>query len=764
LALPVDAAKLPQMKLCRILKWFVVLALCLAPLAGARAQSTAPAASTSAAAPAAAAPSVAQLQQLVATLKDDKARAQLIDQLQALIAAQNGMEQTAPASPLTWLSNFPSEIDAIGSEVLAAVPVFLQLPHAARWFEQQIGEPSLRDHWIGIFEKLGTILGAGLAAAIIVRLLSRGAAQRLTRNSHERWLMRIMLLGCGAVAEALPAFAFAAAILFATPLTEPNTGTHGVASVTAVTAVWVCGLLAMARVLLLAPAAQALYSISEETCNYLYIWIRRFAYAAAIGYAASTGAWWLNAPSAIVGLLIRLSVLVLAILAVIFVLQNRGAVAGWLRGSADSGRGGWRTARGRLAETWHLLAIVYIVGTFGVFMLNSEGGLSLLLRATALSLVVVTTAAMLVRFMEQALRRGFAVNQDLRTRFPTLEARANRYMPILQGIASFVIYALAVLALMQAWGLSAFAWLQATADSRIAGSALGIAIAIAAAIIAWEGFVSLLERYVQRLENDSRRRARARTLFPLLRLIMMIVLAVIVGFVVLGEIGINLGALIAGAGIFGLIAGLGLQPLLQDFLTSISVLVDDTFAVGDVIDVGNNHSGVVEAMSIRAVKLRAFDGSLQTVPFSEVKVIQNLTKDYSYYVANIGIAYREDTDKVTKVLVEVADQMRQEPAFGAVMLAPLEVIGVDRFEDSAVIIIVRLKTLPIHQWRIGREFNRRFKKAFDENGIEIPFPQRVIYFGDDSGDEVTKTAVTGDAAAARAALERPKRATIEPAD
>src|SRR5262249_47782356 len=151
---------------------------------------------------------------------------------------------------------------------------------------------------------------------------------------------------------------------------------------------------------------------------------------------------------------------------------------------------------------------------------------------------------------------------------------------------------------------------------------------------------------------------------------------------------------------------------------------------GDVIDVGNGHSGVVEAMSIRAVKLRGFDGSLQTVPFSEVKVIQNLTKDYSYYVANIGVSYREDTDSVTQVLVDVAEKMRQEPEFGPFMLEPLEVVGVDRFADSAVIIVVRIKTLPIHQWRIGREFNRRFKKAFDEKGIVLPFPQRTIYFGD----------------------------------
>jgi moderate conductance mechanosensitive channel len=711
----------------RLLWWIAFLAFLSAPFLSASAESAAAQAVPRT-------PTVAQLQQLVSTLKDDKARERLIGELQALIAAQNAQQQQG-GSPFAWVSQLPDQIDAIGGEILAAVPVLLQMPRAAHWVERQFGDPVLRDYWVAVFEKVITFFGAGIVAGLLVWLLSRGAALRLTRATRDHWAARLLLLALGAVVEALPAVAFAATVAFVTPLTDPNTGTRGVAVVIATAAVWAWGLVAMARVLLLAPAAQALYALGDETCNYLYIWIRRFAYTAAIGYAASTGAWWLGAPSAIVGLLIRVSILVLAILAVIFVLQNRNAVAGWLRGDEDRAKGGWRSARRRFAETWHILAIVYIVGSFGVFILNDKGGLSLLLRATALSLVVITTAAILVRFMDQALRRSFAVSPDLRARFPTLEARANRYVPILHAITSIAIYVLAALALLQAWGLSAFTWLRATAGGPLTSGMISIAVAIAVAVIAWEIFVAGLERYLQRLQSDSRRRARANTLFPLLRLSMAIVLGVIVGFVLLAQIGINLGALIAGAGIFGIIAGLGLQPLLLDFLTSIAVLVDDTFAVGDVIDVGNGHSGVVEAMSMRAVKLRAFDGSLRTVPFSEVKAIQNLTKDYSYYVVNIGIGYREDTDRATQVLVAVAEELRQEPEFGAFMLEPLEVVGVDRFAESAVIIVARIKTLPIHQWRIGREFNRRLKKAFDAHGINMPFPQRTIYFGDDPRDE-----------------------------
>ncbi|HXE29970.1 MAG TPA: hypothetical protein VN656_15735, partial [Stellaceae bacterium] len=283
----------------RLLCWIAFLALLSAPLLSASAESAAAQAAPGT-------PTVAQLQQLVSTLKDDKARERLIGELQALIAAQNAQQQQG-GSPFAWVSQLPDQIDAIGSEILAAVPVLLQMPRAAHWVERQFGDPALRDYWGAVFEKVITFLGAGIVAGLLVWLLSRGAALRLTRATRDHWAARLLLLTLGAVVEALPAVAFAATVAFVTPLTDPNTGTRGVAVVIATAAVWAWGLVAMARVLLLAPAAQTLYALGDETCNYLYIWIRRFAYTAAIGYAASTGAWWLGAPSAIVGLLIRVS-------------------------------------------------------------------------------------------------------------------------------------------------------------------------------------------------------------------------------------------------------------------------------------------------------------------------------------------------------------------------------------------------------------------------------------------------------------------------
>jgi moderate conductance mechanosensitive channel len=525
------------------------------------------------------------------------------------------------------------------------------------------------------------------------------------------------------------------------PLVHPRFGTARVAEVIIQACLTARLILAVAHVALVSPGAGALYSLGEETRNYLYIWARRFTNWAVYGLALAAGTWWLGVPGAIYALLLRGTMLVLGILAVIFVLQNRVAVAEMLRGKRGGAEGGapapghgWGLLRQRLADTWHVLAIIYIVGSFGSYVLRIEGGPVFVLRATLLSIVILVAAGLIVRFVRRFSQRGFAVGPDLKSRFPMLEARANRYLPVLTVAASTIVYFFAVLTLLQAWGVDAFAWFSTNFGRRIAGSLISTATVLVIALVLWESFVSAIERYLNRIGSDGRpvaRSARARTLLPLLRTIVLIVLITIVALIVLSEFGVNIAPLLAGAGVVGLAIGFGSQALIKDFITGVFILLEDTLAVGDVVDVSNGHSGVVEAISMRAIRLRDQAGTVHTVPFSEVTTVKNLTKDYSYYVLDVGVSYREDTDEVIALLKQVADELGRDPEFGAMMLEPMEVIGVDRFEDSAVIIKVRLKTLPIRQWSVGREFNRRMKKAFDRNGIELPFPHRTLYFGED---------------------------------
>jgi len=227
-------------------------------------------------------------------------------------------------------------------------------------------------------------------------------------------------------------------------------------------------------------------------------------------------------------------------------------------------------------------------------------------------------------------------------------------------------------------------------------------------------------------------RKRVQTLQGVIGTIAVVLIWFVVLLMALGQLGINIGPLLAGAGVFGLAIGFGAQNLVRDFVSGFFLILENQIRVGDVAMI-NGTGGLVERITFRTVTLRDLSAIVHTFPNGTIQTISNLTKDWSAYLMDIGVAYKEDTDRVVEVMRRVAEEMRAEPEYGSVMLEPLEVIGVDEFADSAVIIKARFKTQPLKQWFIGREYRRRLKKAFDAEGIEIPFPHRTIYTG-----EVTK--------------------------
>ncbi len=697
--------------------------------------------------------SVEELQRLVDTLQNDKDRDRLVQQLRALIEAQRVAAPPEEEAPPTFVGRLSQELDAISGEILATAAVIIDAPRLISWVQAQATDEAARTRWGEILIHLAVIFGLAVVAEFGTRTLLSRPRQSFAARSSERVAVRMVLTTLRTLLDLLPIAAFAAAAYIVLPLLQPRPGTARVAEVMIHASVLARALLVLARGVLMTPnAPTTLAGADAETRTYLYIWVRRFISWAVYGYAVAEGAWWLGVPGGIYTTLLKSVALVLAVLAIISVLQNRQTVGGWIRGApvTPDGAGGWRVLRHRLADTWHVLAIVYIIGIYAVYALQVPGGFGFMLRATVLSIVLVVGARLLVRLVLRLADRGFAIKPELKSRFPTLERRANRYIPVLSAVASVVIYLFALLALLQAWGVDTFSWFDSSFGRRVTGAAVAIGAVLLVALVVWEMFSSAIERYLAAVDDDGKpmvRSPRARTLLPLLRTSMMIVLAVMVVLIVLSEVGVDIGPLLAGAGIVGLAIGFGSQALVKDIITGLFILIEDTLAVGDVVDVGNGHSGVVESISVRCLKLRDMAGTVHTVPFSEVTAVKNLTRDFSYYVADVGVSYREDTDEVIEVLKEVAEELKADPAFGPFMMASLEVVGVDRFEDSAVIVKVRMMTLPIRQWTVGREFNRRLKKAFDAKGIEMPFPHRTIYFGVDRA---------GNAPPARVAMETPE--------
>jgi small conductance mechanosensitive channel len=237
-----------------------------------------------------------------------------------------------------------------------------------------------------------------------------------------------------------------------------------------------------------------------------------------------------------------------------------------------------------------------------------------------------------------------------------------------------------------------------------------------------------------RKSEDEESKKRAKTLSSVIRNLLNVAVLIIAVITVLGQLGVEIGPVLAAAGVVGLAIGFAGQSLVKDFINGFFILLWDQIRVGDVVEV-SGRGGLVENINLKMTVLRDLAGNVHFVPNSNIDVVTNMTKDYSRYVFDIGVAYREDTDEVIEVLKEIDEELRNDSDFKEDILEPLEIFGLNKFDDSAIIVRARIKTKPIKQWRIGREFNRRLKKKFDEKDIEIPFPHRTIYMGQDKEGE-----------------------------
>ena len=223
--------------------------------------------------------------------------------------------------------------------------------------------------------------------------------------------------------------------------------------------------------------------------------------------------------------------------------------------------------------------------------------------------------------------------------------------------------------------------------------------------------------------------ARIETLARVFRNTAAIVIVIVAGTLVLGELGISVAPILATAGVAGVAIGFGAQSLIKNFLGGFFILLDDQIRQGDVVNVAGL-GGLVEEVTLRYVRLRNFDGHVHFVPNGEITTVTNMTRGFAQAVIDAGIAYREDPDEGLAVMREVARAMRADPAWQDKLADDIEIIGVERWDDSAVVLRARLKVVPpIQQWNVRREFLKRLKKAYDERGIEIPYPHLTVYAG-----------------------------------
>jgi len=234
--------------------------------------------------------------------------------------------------------------------------------------------------------------------------------------------------------------------------------------------------------------------------------------------------------------------------------------------------------------------------------------------------------------------------------------------------------------------------------------------------------------------EDEEAKKRAKTLGSVIQNFLIAVVLIIAVMTILGQLGVEIGPLLAAAGIAGLAIGFAGQSLVKDVINGFFILLWDQIREGDVVEIAGK-GGLVEKINLKMTVLRDLAGNVHFVPNGNIDVVTNMTKEYSRYVFEVGVAYREDVDEVMEVIKEVDEELRRDPDFKEDILGAIEVFGLDKFDDSAIVIKARTTTKPIKQWRVGREFNRRLKKKFDERDIEIPFPHTTLYLGQDKKGE-----------------------------
>jgi moderate conductance mechanosensitive channel len=709
-----------------------------------------------------------QAKRALDTLQDDQMRARMIDTLRA-IANASPQAPAAPPAPQPHPA-IPLTADSLGAQVLLTVSeqigdISHQVADLARtlthftafyyWIVRTANDPTAYDQLLDIAWKLALVFGCAFAAeALTFRVvrwpiawlearlpMARAPAQTLAiadppssvadvvaepeqqqrRLSLARvWqsLVRLPFVLGRLALELLPVLVFVgvAMMLLGTGIGDIPT--------TRLVILAVVNAYALSRGLICVVRALAgpfgLFRVRPETAAYIEIWARRIVTVGVSGIAFANVALLLGLHHAGYKALLHLVMLVVHLFIVVIILQCRRQVAEAIR--APAGREGIAArARNRFAAVWHYLAIALVLALWAVWALHIRNGYSLLLQYFIGTMAVALITRLATILVLSLIDRGFSISPDILQRFPGLEARANRYLPLLRKILTAVIAFIGFVALLEVWGVDAIVWFYGgQIGSRLLSAVATIGIAALAAAVIWESSNALMDRQVNVLSREGHyaRAARLRTFQPMLRTALLCLIITVVGLTALSEIGVNVAPLLAGAGIVGIAIGFGSQKLVQDLITGLFLLLENTVQVGDNVSV-SGLSGTVENVSIRTIRLRAGDGSVHIVPFSAVTTITNASRGAGNAAVSVNVSYKEDTDRAGQILKDIVAEMRREPEYRQAIRGDLELWGVDKVDGSMASIVGQIRCTDSGRWPVQREFNRRMKRRFQECGIEI---------------------------------------------
>ncbi len=741
------------------MKHFIALVcLCLASFLTAAGPSSAQTTPASAASTGEA-PANTSVDALIKILEDDAARQALIDRLRSAAA-----EPAPPAEAPTfarWLAEHTTQATTALKEALASAWAFTERLGEVLAGTASLDLPRLWD----VIASLGSVMLVAFLLLFAARLITNRFLDRTALRAEGAPLVtRLALAVVAALIDALAVVvAWGAGYLIALQLGSEAALSFG--ETLFLNALIVLELGKVGLRFLLAPRHPALrpLPLDDTDANYWYFWLSRLV--SLIGYTFLFIAPLVAATTTFAA---ARSVRVIVLLAALFIgiaiiLQNRDAVRARLSTTGREWGHATRQVLIVLSRIWHVLAIVYLTALFAAWLSNPFTVLPFMLKATVETGIAVLVGSLVTAFITRALRGGMSLPDDVKARLPLLEARLNAFIPSVLRVARTVVLVVVLLAIADAWAvLDLGAWLASETGRNLVGALISTSLVL---VIGWLVYVAVSSWVEYRLSNDFGRvpSARERTLLSLFRNAFTIVLLVLVGLLALSELGVNIGPLLAGAGVIGLAVSFGSQKLVQDIITGAFIQIENAMNEGDVVNLGSV-SGVVEKLTIRSVGIRDLDGIYHLVPFSAVTTVSNFMRGFAFHVAEIGVAYRENIPQVKEAMQEAFDRLAKTE-HGNAIIGPLDMQGVTGFDDSAVKVRARIRTLAGQQWNVGRAYNEILKAVFDERDIEIPYPHITVYMGRDKkgnapplhlvNDGPRDEAAGTDAAAARA--KKPRR-------
>ncbi|MEX1234048.1 MAG: mechanosensitive ion channel domain-containing protein [Roseovarius sp.] len=707
---------------------------------------------------------------LLEVIEDDAARAELIERLRAAeqetadTAEEAIVETLAPGDVPPADLSFGRRVALITQEAAEGLADW-----SASLWAQVKRAPNVLDGLSGgetavlmdALADLAVVIASTFIVFILLRRFGKRIYARLSASAYESGMVRTFtLFGLSAMIDALIVILAWAAGYAIAIWGLGDTGQIGIRQTLYLNAFLLVEMAKVAVRLLLSPSAPSLRPLNIGDRAAAYLSLRINIIVGIVGYGQLLIVPLINSnvsydAGRAVSSLIAFAVLGFAIW---LVLGNRKTVSDWLvedryvkvaeaqpvetlaasgPGSSDSyaidtaplQRSRAASAGAVLARHWHWPVMVYLLVMFVIVMLRPGDAVFQTFLASGQVLAIGLLGFMVAGFISRLMVRGVMLPSGLSQRVPLLQVRLNAFVPKMLFVLRSVIFALVVLLALNAVGMIDLrGWMVSQFGLRLTGTIISVSFVLLVAFAIWLALTSWVD-YRLNPEFGSVATAREQTLMTLLRNAATIALVIITMMFVLAEIGLDIGPLLASAGVLGLAIGFGAQKMVQDIITGIFIQFENAMNVGDVVTVGGT-TGTVERLTIRSVSLRDVQGVYHIIPFSSVDMVSNYVKDYGYFVCDMGVAYRENVDEVKQAMLDAFAQLKGDPAQADGILDDLEWFGVNSFGDSAVMLRARIKCVPGRQWGIGRAYNGVLKEVFDDRGIEIPFPHQTIYFGE----------------------------------